>query len=158
MGYDYIFDNLYILSNPPQFQQTIDADLSANTPNFLANGGISPIPQAGLTDPATARAATASHIPDQEFPYALTWTGSIQRQLGDDYSLEVRYLGTRGVHLLTQNRVNIQNKIGPGFSLPTSSVHQRRLRLTQRRWISLTFKRFRTSFQPMKQRASMSNL
>ena len=27
MGYDYIFDNLYILSNPPQFQQTIDTDL-----------------------------------------------------------------------------------------------------------------------------------
>ncbi|HYN24666.1 MAG TPA: carboxypeptidase regulatory-like domain-containing protein, partial [Pyrinomonadaceae bacterium] len=120
MGYDYIFDNLYILSNPPQAQQTIDTDLSANTPNFLANGGISPIPQAGLTDPATARAATGSHIPDQEVPYSLTWTGSIQRQFGNDYSLELRYLGTRGIHLLTQNRINIRNKIGHGLSsLPT---------------------------------------
>ena len=119
MGYDYIFDNLYILSNPPQAQQTIDIPLDADIPNFLGNGGISPIPQGGLTDPATARAATAAHIPDQEVPYALTWTGSIQRQFANDYSLELRYLGTRGVHLLTQNRVNIQNKIGPGFSLPT---------------------------------------
>ena len=119
MGYDYIFDNLYILSNPPQAQQTIDTDLSANTPNFLFNGGISPIPQGGLTDPATARESTGSHIPDQEVPYALTWTGSIQRQLGDDFSLELRYLGTKGVHLLTQNRINIRPKISPGFSLPT---------------------------------------
>ncbi len=120
MGYDYIFDNLYILSNPPQAQQTIDIDLNANTPGFLAGGGISPIPQGGLTDPATARSVTASHIPDQEVPYALTWTGSIQRQFGSDYSLELRYLGTRGIHLLTQNRVNIQNKIGNGLSsLPT---------------------------------------
>jgi hypothetical protein len=120
MGYDYIFDNLYILSNPPQAQQTVDTDLSDNTPGFLAGGGISPIPQGGLTDAATARAVTASHIPDQEVPYALTYTGSIQRQFGDNYSLELRYLGTRGVHLLTQNRVNIQNKIGHGLSsLPT---------------------------------------
>ncbi|MCM3873520.1 MAG: hypothetical protein ND895_22785, partial [Pyrinomonadaceae bacterium] len=120
MGYDYIFDNLYILSNPPQAQQTIDVDPAANLPDFLANGGIRNIPTGGLTDPAAARAATGSHIPDQEVPYALTWTGSIQRQLGDNYSLEVRYLGTRGVHLLTQNRVNRQVKVGNGLSgLPT---------------------------------------
>jgi len=120
MGYDYIFDNLYILSNPPQAQQTIDVDPAANLPNFLANGGISPIPQAGLTDAATARAVTGSHIPDQEVPYALTWTGSIQRQFGENSSLELRYLATRGIHLLTQNRVNRQVKVGNGLSgLPT---------------------------------------
>ncbi|CAN5821273.1 hypothetical protein BH20ACI3_BH20ACI3_27610 [soil metagenome] len=120
MGYDYIFDNLYILSNAPQAQQTIDIDPEANTANFLANGGIRNIPAGGLTDPANARAATGSHIPDQEVPYSLTWTGSIQRQFGDDYSLEVRYLGTRGIHLLTQNRINRQVKVGNGLSgLPT---------------------------------------
>ncbi|MFN2491744.1 MAG: carboxypeptidase regulatory-like domain-containing protein [Pyrinomonadaceae bacterium] len=120
MGYDYIFDNLYILSNPPQAQQTIDIDPDANTPNFLANGGIRNIPGAGLTDPAAARLVTGSWIPDQEVPYALTWTGSIQRQFGQDYSLEIRYLATRGVHLLTQNRINRQIKVGNGLSgLPT---------------------------------------
>jgi outer membrane receptor protein involved in Fe transport len=37
MGYDYIFDNLYILSNPPQLQQTNDVDTSLPpTANFLA--------------------------------------------------------------------------------------------------------------------------
>ena len=101
------------------FSRLLTLTSAANTPNFLRNGGISPIPQGGLTDPAVARQSTGSHIPDQEVPYALTWTGSIQRQFGDDYSLELRYLGTRGVHLLTQNRVNIRSKVSPGFSLPT---------------------------------------
>src|SRR5215813_313912 len=43
MAYDVIFDNIYILSNPPEAQQTIDVpSLTTQTPNFLANGGILP--------------------------------------------------------------------------------------------------------------------
>ena len=105
MGYDYIFDNLYILSNPPQLQQTNDVNPNVNTPNFLANGGLPDTPVA-LTDATVARQQTAAFIPDQEVPYALTWTGSYQRQFGSDWSFEARYVGTRGVHLLTQNRLN----------------------------------------------------
>jgi len=121
MGYDYIFDNLYILSSPPQAQQTIDCGGPVNSinlvqcplTNFLARGGISPIPQGGLTDPATARLATGSFIPDQEVPYSLTYTASFQRQFMQNWSFEVRYLGTRGIHLLTQNRLNRQARVAP---------------------------------------------
>jgi hypothetical protein len=122
MGYDYIFDNLGILSNPPQAQQTIDvaggtgqaAPCCPGT-GFLASGGISPIPVAGggLTDPVALRKVTASFIPDQQVPYSLTWTGSFQRQFHQDWSFEVRYLGTRGIHLITQNRLNIQARVSP---------------------------------------------
>ncbi|HKU73414.1 MAG TPA: carboxypeptidase regulatory-like domain-containing protein, partial [Pyrinomonadaceae bacterium] len=112
MGYDYIFDNLYILSNPPQLQQTNDVDTEVSTPNFLANGGLPDSPVA-ITDPATARQNTASFIPDQEVPYSITWTGSYQRQLGNDWSMELRYVGTRGIHLLTQSRLNFQAKVAP---------------------------------------------
>jgi hypothetical protein len=113
MGYDYIFDNLYILSNPPQLQQTNDVDTTvAPTPNFLANGGLPDSPVA-ITDPDVARLNTASFIPDQEVPYSLTWTTSYQRQLADDWAFELRYVGTRGVHLLTQNRLNAQAKVAP---------------------------------------------
>jgi hypothetical protein len=113
MGYDYIFDNLYILSNPPQLQQTNDVDTTVpSTPNFLANGGLPDTPVA-ITDPAEARFNTGSFIPDQEVPYSLTWTTSFQRQFRADWSLEVRYVGTRGVHLLTQNRLNRQAKVAP---------------------------------------------
>ena len=113
MGYDYIFDNLYILSNPPQLQQTNSVDTSLpQTPNFLANGGLPDTPVL-ITDPVVARQNTASFIPDQEVPYSITWTGSYQRQLGTDWSMELRYVGTRGVHLLTQNRLNSQAKVAP---------------------------------------------
>src|SRR4030095_14133776 len=51
MGYDYIFDNLYILSNPPQLQQTNDVDTSLpQTTGFLASGGLPDTPVA-ITDP-----------------------------------------------------------------------------------------------------------
>ena len=117
MAYDVIFDNLYILSLPPQFNQTNSIAPTANLPGFLAGGGISPIPTGGLNDPATARAATSSFIPDQEVPYSLSYSLSVQRQFARDYAVEFRYLGTRGVHLLTQNRINIQSRTAQS-SLP----------------------------------------
>jgi hypothetical protein len=118
MAYDIIFDNLYILSLPPQFNQTRDIDPTADLPNFLASGGIPPTPTGGITNPAVARAATSSYIPDQEVPYSLSYSLSIQRQFAKDYAVEFRYLGTRGVHLLTQNRINIQSRVEQS-SLPT---------------------------------------
>ena len=113
LGYDYIFDNLYILALPPQANQTADTGTTPFTPQFLANGGIPNTPITGLTDPATARSVTSAFIPDQEVPYSITYTLSVQRQFLRDWSLEMRYLGTRGVHLLTQNRINIQNRVTP---------------------------------------------
>src|SRR6266496_795490 len=71
------------------------------------------------SDPVAAREATTSWIPDQKVPYSITYTGSIQRQFHKDWSLELRYLGTRGVHLLTQNRINRQNRITDTDFVPT---------------------------------------
>ncbi|HET6976388.1 MAG TPA: carboxypeptidase regulatory-like domain-containing protein [Pyrinomonadaceae bacterium] len=127
MAYDTIVDNLYILSLPPQFNQTIDVGTNFPgtplvTPNFLANGGIPPTVSAGATtDPAAARAATSAWIPDQQVPYSLSWGLTFQREFHKDYAIEIRYLGSRGIHLPTQNRINIQDRVfdGPGGSLPT---------------------------------------
>jgi len=117
MGYDYIFDNLYILSNPPQLQQTNDVDPGVITPGFLASGGLPDTPVA-ITDPADARFNTGAFIPDQKIPYSLTWTGSYQRAFRNNWSFEARYVGTRGVHLLTQNRINRQAKVAPEDGRP----------------------------------------
>src|SRR6185369_15724129 len=63
MVYDYILDNLYVLSNPPQLQQTNDVDTTVpSTPNVLANGGLPETPVA-LTDPVVARQNTGAWIP-----------------------------------------------------------------------------------------------
>ena len=120
LSYDYIFDNLYILALPPQAQQTIDVTGPPHTTSFLANGGIPNVLVPAGNDAAAARAATSAFIPDQQVPYSLTWTGSLQRQIGEDWAIELRYLGTRGIHLLTQNRINRQAKASPALGgLPT---------------------------------------
>src|SRR5215213_1403498 len=120
MAYDYIFDNLYILALPPQSNQTNSIEPDAALPGFLAGGAIPPTPADVGNDPAAARANTASFIPDQEVPYSLTWTLSFQRQFLKNWSFEARYIGTRGIHLLTQNRLNSQPKASPAIGgLPT---------------------------------------
>ncbi len=123
MAYDVIFDNIYILSSPPQSQQTVDcpgADFRcASDTGFLTGGGIRNVVGPTGTDAAAARSVTTSFIPDQKVPYAISYTGSIQRQFRKDWSIEVRYLGTRGVHLLTQNRINRQNRITATDFVPT---------------------------------------
>jgi hypothetical protein len=120
MGYDYIFDNLWVLSSPPQLQQTRDCPDPTkpfcHETGFLAAGGI-PGGAAPTGTAAEARAATTSFIPDQEVPYSLTWTGSYQRQFRNDWAFELRYVGTRGVHLITQNRINVLPKVSPEFGL-----------------------------------------
>src|SRR5258706_16318366 len=104
MGYDYVFDNLYILSNPPQLQQTNDVDTTVpSTPNFLASGGLPDTPVA-ITNPAVARQQTGSFIPDQEGPYSLTGTGSFQRQFRRDWFFGARLMGKAGVAFVSPSR------------------------------------------------------
>lgn len=127
MAYDTIVDNLYILSLPPQLTQTIDVGTNFPgtplvTPGFLANGGIPPnVLPGATTDPAAARAATSAWIADQQVPYSLSWSLTYQREFHKNYALELRYLGSRGIHLPTQSRINIQPAVfdGPGGFLPT---------------------------------------
>ena len=120
LAYDYIFDNVYILALPPQAQQLKDTTGPPYAPGYLASGGIPNVLAPSGNDPAAARAATSAYIADQEVPYSLTWTGSYQRQIGQNWSVEARYIGTRGIHLLTQNRINRQAKVSPQLGgLPT---------------------------------------
>jgi len=121
MAYDVIFDNIFILSSPPEFQSTTDVNTNVTTPNFLATGGLGSAAPPANFDAPTARAFTSAFLPDQQVPYAITFTGSIQRQFLKNYAIEFRYIHDRGVHLLTQNRLNIQPRVfnGPGGFLPT---------------------------------------
>ncbi len=118
IAYDVLFDNIGTLSKPPQFSTTIDTDLNANTPNFLRNGGISPV-YSPPTNAVEARALTANLIQDQVLPYSIQWNFGIQHVFHRDYTFEVRYLGTRGVHLDVQTRINRISAVTPTRSLPT---------------------------------------
>jgi hypothetical protein len=107
MAYDQFYQNLGTNALPPQYFTTIDAHIEqANQPGFLANGGIrSRLVQ--ITDPATARRLTSSYIPlVQERPYSVQWNAGVSQVFGEDYTAEVRYLGTRGIHLPFQTQLN----------------------------------------------------
>ncbi|WP_348269844.1 carboxypeptidase regulatory-like domain-containing protein [Edaphobacter paludis] len=138
---DVLFDNLGLLSFPPQYSSTNDVGTTPGQPipgdpNFLTNGGL-PAGNGALatfcqdgTGPGTGvpcaqdlskqRAATAAYMPDQIIPYAETWSLGVQRVFASNYTAEVRYVGTRGIHLPTQIQLNVQPKVNAGNQLFTS--------------------------------------
>jgi len=118
-SFDLTYANLTSNAAPPYFQQTNDVDLTRTTPNFLANGGLSgalvPLP----TNPSDALGVVASYTFGKNRPYGLTWTTGVQRVFKKDYTLEVRYVGTRGVHLWNQSRLNIFPRVSANNYIPT---------------------------------------
>jgi len=119
------FDNTYINLNqnasPPFFATTLDCPDECVATGFLANGGLKSTASAGgWTNAADARAAVASYTFDQtNRPYAMTGTMGVQRLLGKDYTVEARYVYTKGVHLWNQTRLNIVAPVTPTDYLPT---------------------------------------
>ncbi len=129
MAYDVLFDNLGTLSFPPQYSGTNDVGNPGNPqpgdPNFLKNGGLPPGKGGILVFPSTPaglaaqRAATAAFIPNQVIPYAETYTLTVQRVFLNNYTAEIGYIGTRGIHLPTQIQLNIQPRVNQANQLPT---------------------------------------
>jgi len=126
ISYDVLYDNIGILSLPPQLSGTIDTPFTPNIPNYLANGGIHPSAGGLVTFPnvAAQRAATANHVVvDQLDPKSMQWTLGVQHVFHKDYTVEVRYVGTRGIHLNTQERINRQPKTTATMALPTYTAN-----------------------------------
>jgi hypothetical protein len=129
LAYDVLFDNLGTLSFPPQYSGTNDVGAGKNKnpgdPNFLATGGLPPGAGGILVFPNTPagladqRAATAAFIPNQVVPYAETYTLTVQRTFAKNYTAEIGYVGTRGIHLPTQIQLNVQPRVTAANQLPT---------------------------------------
>jgi Carboxypeptidase regulatory-like domain len=131
MAYDVLYDNLGLLAVPPQFGGTCDVLQSVNgaggcvwsDAGFLANGGLPAGTGSGLkTFPTIAdqRAATTNFLPPvQKLPYSETWTLGVERVFNKKYTAEVRYVGTRGIHLPVQQQLNVQPKVTSSLFLPT---------------------------------------
>ena len=152
MGYDVLYDNIGVLSLPPQLSQTSDCPggpgCGPNT-GFLAGGGITPfggtptLNQAfcnnviGISVPDDAHCArllTASYLPNGtpvgvKYPQSYQYNLGIQRLVGHNYTVEVRYVGTQGVHLNVQNRLNRIPSVDSTHFLPyfTSAPTQAQL-------------------------------
>jgi hypothetical protein len=119
LAYDVLYDNIGILAVPPQVGAT--NDISGGVPNFLANGGL---PGGGsgtqTLDEATARAETSNWIPPQtRWPYSINWNLGVQHVFAKDYTVDIRYVGTRGIHLDVQDRINRRALATSDNFLPT---------------------------------------
>ena len=124
IGYDVLYDNIGTLSRPPQIGSTIncpDTQGFCHATGFLANGGIPPQQSSGITilDQADARANTSSYLPNNvQYPYSESWNLGVQHVF-KEYTAEIRYVGSRGIHLPVQNILNLVTYVTPTNSLPT---------------------------------------
>jgi hypothetical protein len=119
LAYDLIFDNIGTNIRPPQATSSVDETSKNNTPGFLAAGGIHPDAVAPALTPQAARETTAFYMdPEQKLGYAINWNLGVQRVFRGDYTVDVRYLGNRGVHLLFQTLINRNAIVTKDHNLP----------------------------------------
>jgi hypothetical protein len=131
MAYDVLYDNLGLLAVPPQFGGTCDVLQSVNGAGgcnwadngFLANGGLPAGTGSGLktfASIADQRTHTANFLPPvQKLPYSETWTLGVEHVFNKKYTAEVRYVGTKGIHLPVQQQLNVQPQVNANNFLPT---------------------------------------
>jgi hypothetical protein len=129
ISYDVTPQNFPLLQLPPQLQTEQNPDITCTLPNppswctsgtgFLAGGGLLQV-NVPPTTQEEARAATQGIILDQVQPKVLTWTLGVQREIMNNTSLELRYLGTRATQLPVQARINTISAFAAGLQpLPT---------------------------------------
>jgi hypothetical protein len=130
IAYDVLFDNLGTLSFPPEYSVTEDVGTASFPagPSFLKNGGLPPGTGSGTITYANtpagitaARKATSAYLPNQVLPYSENYTLTIQRTFRGDYTAEIGYIGTKGIHLPTQDQINIQQRVNSANVLPTQA-------------------------------------
>ncbi len=126
MGYDVLYDNIGSLARPPQIGFTVDCPgepqcpVVSGTNGFLAQGGIPPQAVSGIQvlPQAQALAETSAYLPpNTQYPYAESWNLGIQHVMGP-YTIEVRYVGSRGIHLPVQNRMDTVSGISATHNVP----------------------------------------
>lgn len=127
MGYDVLYDNIGTLARPPQIGFTVDCPGNPACPavtatnGFLAQGGIKPQQSSGIsTYPRDeAMGLTSSYLPVHvKYPYAESWNFGIQHIFASKYTAEVRYVGSRGVDLPVQTRLNTTPIVNASNALP----------------------------------------
>ncbi len=117
MAHDVLFGNLATLQLPPQAQIELNTNLACQltpTPAWCATGGRGFLAGGALLNvvPSTdfsreeARLSTQAYVYDEKLPETFTWSLSFQKQLLEDYVVELRYVGTHNRFLPLQRRLN----------------------------------------------------
>jgi hypothetical protein len=118
IAYDQIFDNIGLNVRPPQALSVVNSTVT-NTPGYLADGGILPTAIPPGMNAVQARTNTAGWFDNQKLGYAINWNFGVQHVFGKDYVVDVRYLGSKGVHLLLQTQLGRTAVVTDSNYLPT---------------------------------------
>ncbi len=97
-----------------------------NTPGFLAGGGIAApaTPSPALTQ-SQARSLTTAFAQKQTLPYSMQYQFAIQRAVWSGFTAELKYLGSRDVHLPFLTTLNSPSATPTaGFPIFTSAPSQ----------------------------------
>lgn len=116
-SFDVLVDNFGLLTLPPQANTTVDTT-GFDLGGFLKNGGIAPNASAAALTQAEARQGTGGYVPNQLRPESLQWNLGIQHVFHENYTVESRYLGTRGIHLPIQAQLNRVPTVNASNALP----------------------------------------
>jgi hypothetical protein len=118
IAYDQIFDNIGLNVRPPEVNSVVNSTVT-DTPGFLANGGILPSATPTSLTPDQARKLTTGWLDNQKLGYAINWNFGIEHVFRKDWVVDVRYLGTKGVHLLMQTQLGRAAVVTDANHLPT---------------------------------------
>lgn len=136
ISYGWKFQNFASITLPPQLQSELD-EISActlnpqptwcpaflaggstggfGTSNFLAGGGL-PSAYIPPANQLNARQLTTAFIDDTVMPKILTWSLGVQHEIYRNATVEVRYVGTRGLELPVQFRRNRESGFDFGLT------------------------------------------
>jgi hypothetical protein len=126
MMYDALY-NPYLLYGGPFLPQTggalVTGTMLGNTPGFLAGGGLAspvtqPIPFGSLTGPQAAALTSTFVPPNQKLPYSIQWNAAVQHTLGHGAAVELKYLGSKDVHLPLMSFLNQVSPVSAQQNLP----------------------------------------
>lgn len=125
LAYDVLYDNIAVVSLPPEL--TVTADITdpqfaglVGAPGFLANGGFkSSLHVDRQLTPEQARQNTSAYLPAGTVPYSVQWNSGVQHVFRRDYTLEVRYLGNQSLHLPMQQQINKASPVTAAQNIPT---------------------------------------
>jgi hypothetical protein len=139
ISYGWKFQNFSSITLPPQLQSEMDETSACSLsnapawctsgpivngmptpgPGFLLDGGL-PATYLAPTSQVAARGLTTAFIDDTVMPKILTWSLGVQHEIYRNATVEVRYVGTRGLELPVQFRRNKESAFDSGIApLPT---------------------------------------
>lgn len=119
MSYDALNANLYSFSGiAPFLGPNVFGNLASDTAGFFRTGALASPNFSALTD-VQQRALTAAFVPiEQELPYAMQWNASVQTVIWPRATLEVKYMGARGLNLPRMSILNGTQRVTADRSLP----------------------------------------